>query len=536
MKTTKKIIAFTLALLMLLSLSIHAVAFDNPYEDVSEGDWYFDAVMTVAEAQVMVGTDETHFSPDADLTRGMMATILWRLDGAPEGYTCTFSDVAEGKYYYTAVGWAKTVGLVSGVGNNRFAPEMTLTREQMATMLYNYAARRYSLRRYLPTTAQIFSSFYDSARISTYAVEPIRWLLSENGLHYEGNILRPGESATRAEVAAGVVLFLDPDNGLEYQTGKSAYELAVENGYNGTVQEWLASLVGPPGASAYEIAVSHGYQGTEESWLASLSGKSAYEIAVDHGFTGTEEQWLESLHGEAGVSVTGAQVNGDHHLIITLSDGTELDAGYVGVETQPAEPPVTTYTVTFVDYDGTVLKTEQVLAGNDATPPADPTRFGYIFTGWNGSYTNIQSNKTITATYTEITAPSIVVRNTSASLGDSTVTVTISILNNPGISSLKLNVAYANCLTLTDVAFDPGFGSYVTAPQPYSNPQSISLMSPLADITVSGTFATLTFSISDSVTAPTVANITVQYDQDNTFDVNFDDVVFQVVNGSVTIS
>ena len=182
--------------------------------------------------------------------------------------------------------------------------------------------------------------------------------------------------------------------------GKSAYELAVENGYEGDVQTWLASLVGADGndgadgQSAYELAVELGYEGTEEQWISSLAGKngvdgangkSAYELAVENGFegtleqwldslvgekgdeglsafeiyqkyhpeyTGTEEEWIESLkgsdgmqgeqgeQGEQGVSVVNAYVNSEMHLIIVLSNNTEIDAGYVGVEINtPTEAP-----------------------------------------------------------------------------------------------------------------------------------------------------------------------------------------------------
>ena len=98
-------------------------------------------------------------------------------------------------------------------------------------------------------------------------------------------------------------------NGSNGDDGKSAYELAVENGYQGTEEEWLASLkgnTGDDGKSAYELAVEKGYQGTEEEWLASLNGsngddgKSAYELAVENGYQGTEEEWLASLKGSAG--------------------------------------------------------------------------------------------------------------------------------------------------------------------------------------------------------------------------------------------
>lgn len=92
------------------------------------------------------------------------------------------------------------------------------------------------------------------------------------------------------------------------QNGKSAYELAVEQGYVGTLEEWLESLIGSDGLSAYQVAVKNGFVGSETEWLKSLigatgeSGKSAYQVAVQHGYTGTEEQWLDSLEGEDGSS------------------------------------------------------------------------------------------------------------------------------------------------------------------------------------------------------------------------------------------
>ena len=209
----------------------------------------------------------------------------------------------------------------------------------------------------------------------------------------------------------------DGSNG---EDGKSAYDLAVENGYQGSLAEWLVSLAGKDGAagkdglngkSAYELAVEKGYTGTEEQWLASLvgekgvdgkdgtNGKSAYEIAIENGYQGTEAEWIDSLNGVAGVGVANAYVNSDKHLIIILTNGTEIDAGYVGVES--GDPPATTYTVTFKNHDGSVLKIERVEEGKDATPPADPIREGYTFNGWSGVYTNITADTIITATYTE---------------------------------------------------------------------------------------------------------------------------------------
>lgn len=116
-----------------------------------------------------------------------------------------------------------------------------------------------------------------------------------------------------------------------------------------------------------------------------------------------------------------------------------------------------------------------------------------------------------------------------------TVSVNIDISNNPGISSLKLNVAYDEYLSLTDVEFNNDFGSYVTAPTPYKNPQALSMISPLKDVSSNGTFATLKFKISDNAPSGYVANITITYDADNVFNADFENVLLNVVNGYVTI-
>ncbi len=141
-------------------------------------------------------------------------------------------------------------------------------------------------------------------------------------------------------------------------------------------------------------------------------GLSAFEIYQKYHpeYTGTEAEWIESLkgsdgaQGEQGVSVINAYVDSNLHLWIELSNGTKIDAGYVGVNTNP--PAVTTYTVTFKDWNGTVLKTQDnVASGTAATAPTDPTRDGYTFNGWDVAFDNVTSDLTVTATYTQNTVP-----------------------------------------------------------------------------------------------------------------------------------
>ena len=117
-----------------------------------------------------------------------------------------------------------------------------------------------------------------------------------------------------------------------------------------------------------------------------------------------------------------------------------------------------------------------------------------------------------------------------------TVQVQITLANNPGIASLKASVRYDSILTLTDVTFNSAFGSYVTAPTPYSNPQTLSLISPLSEISVNGVFATLTFTVSESAPKGYEAAVSLTYDPDDIFDVNYDNVPVDMFPGSVRIS
>ena len=131
-------------------------------------------------------------------------------------------------------------------------------------------------------------------------------------------------------------------------------------------------------------------------------------------------------------------------------------------------------------------------------------------------------------------AMTIQVSTVNAAPGE-TVQVQISLADNPGISSLKLKVAYDEVLTLTNVEFDSAFGAYVTAPQPYANPQTLNLISPLADIAANGTYATLTFSVAENAADNTVAVVSLSFDPEDIFNTDYDTIAAQVENGSVKI-
>lgn len=134
----------------------------------------------------------------------------------------------------------------------------------------------------------------------------------------------------------------------------------------------------------------------------------------------------------------------------------------------------------------------------------------------------------------ELTRPTLQVESVSAMPG-STVKVKIDLKNNPGLSSLKFNVNYDEVLTLTNVEFNSEFGAYVTAPTPYKNPQTISMISPLANVSVSGNFCTLTFTVSKEAEDNYYANVSISYDPDDVFNADYDGVDISVIGGSVRV-
>lgn len=416
-------------------------------------------------------------------------------------------------------------------------------------------------------------------------------------------------------------------NGIDGKSGtdgKSAYQLACENGFDGTIGDWLASLVGSDGAdgkSAYDLAKEGGFNGSVQDWLASLAGadgKSAYELAVINGYLGSEKEWLASLKGEKGdTGLTGAQgekgdkgdtgltgekgekgddgigissayINDERHLILVLSNGVEIDAGYVGGEqnvdsysvtfvdydnrllktevvaaggsaTPPAdpvregydfvgwdgaytninadtvivakyvakEPEVKKYTVVFKDYDGTVLKTEVVSAGEAATAPINPSRDGYIFTGWDKNFEVITADIEIIAQYTEevVTAPTIKVGSASGQPGE-TVTIPVLIVNNPGILGAKFVATFDDKLTLTKAVKGDAFSVIdYTAPASLKSGCFFNWDGLENHATEDGTILTLTFTISGDAVSGEKLNISFGYNAGDVYAIENDDFV-----------
>ena len=169
------------------------------FTDVDRSQWYHDGVDYAVSHELFRGVALGRFDPEGTMTRAMLVTVLYRLDGAPAiAPDSGFSDVPENEWYAQAVAWGRLRGIVGGVGGGKFAPEDKVTREQAATILYRYAAYKGSDT----SVAADISTFRDAASVSAYAEEPMAWSVAEGLIGgIEGNRLDPQGSATRAQLA-----------------------------------------------------------------------------------------------------------------------------------------------------------------------------------------------------------------------------------------------------------------------------------------------------------------------------------------------
>lgn len=170
-----------------------------PFTDVPETMWYYDSVYYVYAHGLMNGTAATLFSPGNPTTRGMLVTILYRMEGSPQGAGWgPFTDVTPGAYYAQPIAWAAWNGIVNGITSTTFAPDRNVTREQMAAILYRYTAwKGWDVSQ----QGNLFQ-FTDWQKVQTYARTPLAWAVASDLIQgKENQRLDPGGPATRAEVA-----------------------------------------------------------------------------------------------------------------------------------------------------------------------------------------------------------------------------------------------------------------------------------------------------------------------------------------------
>lgn len=177
-----------------------------PFTDVREADWFYDDVVYAYENGLFSGTSDTTFSPNASMTRAMLVTVLYRLEGQPTvSGRSGFSDVKLNSYYEDAVTWAADNSIVNGTGATTFSPNANVTREQMAAILYRYA----QYKQYGTTASAGLNGFSDAAKVSTYAKAPLSWAVAEKLVNGSEGKLLPTGNATRAQVAAILHRFVE---------------------------------------------------------------------------------------------------------------------------------------------------------------------------------------------------------------------------------------------------------------------------------------------------------------------------------------
>lgn len=350
MKRTKQFLSLLLVLCLVVGLipsTAFATSGNHFFTDVATNAWYSDAVQYVYDHDMMNGTGSGKFSPDSFTSRGMVITILHRIEGLPTASGVDFVDVPAGQWYTNAVAWGSESGIINGHGNGQFCPNDPITREQMATILYRYA----KYKGYDTTITGNTAGFFDEDKIDSYAVDAIKWMLGIGLIEgTDRNTLDPLGSATRAQAATILMRFCKKyvfasytvTFNLNYKGASDPETVEVEEGQ-------MVSAPINPSRSGYTFG----------GWYTKISGGTKF----DFNTTITDDltlyaRWTGASGGGGGSSSGGG-------------------GGAIGSNTG-------TYQIIFESNDGTanIYQTQQVNAGATVRKPEDPTRELYRFTGW----------------------------------------------------------------------------------------------------------------------------------------------------------
>ena len=199
----RKITALLLSAVLLVTAMVWpaSAASVDQFTDVDQDDWFYSHVDYAVSTGLFSGTSETTFGPEVPMSRGMFVTVLGNKTGIDiTQYPGTrFGDVSASMYYASRINWATQNGIVSGTGNGKFSPDASVTREQVATILYNYAKRTGNDTSYQD---HVYNSFPDKGQVSSYAVEAMKWATYHKIINGSDGKLNPQGTATRAQVAA----------------------------------------------------------------------------------------------------------------------------------------------------------------------------------------------------------------------------------------------------------------------------------------------------------------------------------------------
>ena len=191
----KRILALLLAVVMILGILPSVFAANNvgPFKDVQDNAWYAPYVKAVYEHGLMQGVSANKFNPEGTSTRAQVATVLYRIAGQPPvGGPATFTDLTA-DWYANPVAWAQKEGIVNGLSKTKFGPNDNVTREQLVTMIHRYYGN--------PAGNGDLTAFSDAAKVSNYAKEAFAWAIGEGIINGSNGKLNPQGLATRAQFA-----------------------------------------------------------------------------------------------------------------------------------------------------------------------------------------------------------------------------------------------------------------------------------------------------------------------------------------------
>ena len=221
----KKMLSLVLAFVMVLGMlpaTVFATNEAGRFVDVPAGAWFSDAVQYVADNGLMVGVDDNHFAPGDLTTRGMVVTVLHRMEGEPSAEGTGFTDVEDGVWYTEAILWAQANGIVEGYGDGTFHPNASMTREEMMAVFYRYSQYKGSD----VSSTSALTVFADSAKIQAYAEEAMSWAVSVGLIKgFPDGTIRPQDNSNRAQLATVSMRFYQ----LFGSKNKTAAEIYYEN-------------------------------------------------------------------------------------------------------------------------------------------------------------------------------------------------------------------------------------------------------------------------------------------------------------------
>ena len=337
----------------------------------------------------------------------------------------------------------------------------------------------------------------------------------------------------------------------------------MDNGYVGTQQQWLASLVGTPGNNGVDgVGIANAYVNNQQHLILEMTNGSSIDAGyvgagtaptlysvIFYDYNGTTV--LKSQQVESGTSATppadpsrtGYEFTGWSGTYTNVTKNETVIATYRELITEPSSQPSTepstqptSYTVTFKDYNGTELKRETVVRGGSATPPANPSRGGYSFDGWEGTYTNVTANVTVTAKYTQKTNPMFIVDTVTASAGAQNVTVTIEVRNNPGILGGIIELSYNSNLTLKSASNGNVFQPLTfQAPGAFASPCMFSWDGQEDMATSDGAILVLVFDVSGNVQQGDELEINCRCVPDSIYNSSFQLLTVEAIGGYVNI-